>query len=329
MLKFKASLLSVLLLLSGSLFAQKDIDAETDKKLRESSQKGLKSFGDGRYKEAIESFSTFASLLPKDKKYDITRAHAHYYICSSHSNLNQKEAALKHLEQTMKYGYLEFDRFKADPDLNAIRSEKKFGELITKYQKIALEKLQKAFAKFKLEREGIDGKKINKDDYLGKVVMLNLWGTWCPPCRAEIPHFIEAQKKYKEKGFQIIGLNFERTNNLVQAKSRTESFATQNKINYPLAVIDDKYLGTIPEFSGSFPTTYFFGRDGKVRRVKVGGLHLSDLEEIIKPLLAEKYEPKKSDKAEDKKEDKKTEEAKKAEEKPEEKEEKPKEKESN
>ncbi len=306
MLKFKASLLSALLLVSGSLIAQEEkIDAETDKKLRESSQAGLKSFRDGRYKEAIESFSTFASLLPKSKTYDITRAHAHYYICSAHANLNQKEAALKHLELSMKYGYLEFDRMKADKDLDGIKSEKKFSELIAKYQKIALEKLQKDFAKFKLERKDLNGKTIKKDAYLGKVLMINLWGTWCPPCRAEIPHFIEAQKKYGEKGFQIIGINYEKTDNLVQATSLTKRFAEQNKINYPLSVVDSKYLGTLPQEVGGFPTTYFFGRDGKIRKVKVGGLHLSDLEAIIKPLLAEKYDPKKKGKTEVKKEEKK------------------------
>lgn len=310
MLKLKAALLSTLLLLGGTILAQEDeIDAETHQKLTESSQNALKAFRDGRYQESIEAFNTFESLLPKSEQYAMTRAHAHYYLASAHSNLDQKKEALKHLEEAMKNGYTEFDRIRSDEDLNAIRKGEEFEKLIVKYEKIALEKLQKAFAGFKLEKKTLDGKKITLADQKGKVVLLNLWGTWCPPCRAEIPHFVDAVEKYGEKGFQIIGLTFERTPSLEQATSRTRDFAKQNKINYPLVVIDQDYLGTIPAFQGSFPTSYFFGRDGKIRKVKVGGIHMAELESLIKPLLAEKApetKKKEGEKDEEKKEEKTT-----------------------
>src|SRR4030081_3426654 len=55
-----------------------------------------------------------------------------------------------------------------------------------------------------------DGKKASAADYDGKVVIVDFWATWCPPCRKEIPGFIKLQKEYKDKGLVILGLPLDR-----------------------------------------------------------------------------------------------------------------------
>ncbi len=54
----------------------------------------------------------------------------------------------------------------------------------------------------------MDGSEVTLTDYMGKVVIVDLWDTWCPPCRMEIPHFIELYSEYKEAGFVMLGLAF-------------------------------------------------------------------------------------------------------------------------
>jgi thiol-disulfide isomerase/thioredoxin len=55
----------------------------------------------------------------------------------------------------------------------------------------------------------VNGKPVKLSDFKGKVILLNFWATWCPPCRAEIPGFVALQTKYADKGFSVIGVSLD------------------------------------------------------------------------------------------------------------------------
>ncbi len=295
-MRLAAFALIALLVCSSALRAQNP-PPEVLAKLSELSRTGQKAFRDGKFEDANKAFLGFIKVLPEQERFENYRARAHYYVACGFANLAKSKEALENLDKAMKFGYRAFAQIERDPDLGGIKQNKAFGELIAKYKKIEEELLQK----FSFDLKTLDGKPIAKKDFLGKVLIIDVWGTWCPPCRLEIPHFVELQKKYRKQGLEIVGLTVERGGTEEQKAERVKRFIKNYDINYACALADESaLLASIPNFEG-YPTTLFVGRDGRIRQ-KVTGYHsLADLEEEIKPLLAEKAPPKKEAKKEENK----------------------------
>jgi len=115
---------------------------------------------------------------------------------------------------------------------------------------------------------------LNSDPFKGRVVLVNIFGTWCGSCNAEIPHLVQFKQKYKSRGLEIIGIAFERDPEAI-AKAKVRELIGKRNINYPILFGGQEkrahVLSTINglvRFSG-YPTTIFIGRDGKVKDVKV------------------------------------------------------------
>ncbi len=128
----------------------------------------------------------------------------------------------------------------------------------------------------------LNGKELSLSDFKGKVVFLNFWATWCPPCRREIPAFIELVEKYKDDGFVVLGVavdprEFEKTD-------KVKPFAEQMGINYPI-VYDTKGVSQLYGGIRSIPTTFVINREGKVVGRIVGSRPKDVFEGIIKELL--------------------------------------------
>lgn len=125
-----------------------------------------------------------------------------------------------------------------------------------------------------------NGKDLKLSDFKGKVVLLNFWATWCPPCKLEIPWFVELQEKYKDKGFQVIGVSVDDT------PDKLAPFAKQFKINYPLLVGLDRE--DVQEAYGpifAVPVTVIIGRDGKTCVKQLGPATKQQFESWITSLL--------------------------------------------
>ena len=125
----------------------------------------------------------------------------------------------------------------------------------------------------------IDGRKLSLADYKGKVVLLNFWATWCAPCRTEIPHFVEMQNKLGPEGFQVIGISMDD-----DAKPVRE-FAQQYKLNFPVAVGDDKLAERYGGVLG-LPVNFIIDREGRIYARHLGATDVSVFDQEVQDLLA-------------------------------------------
>lgn len=141
----------------------------------------------------------------------------------------------------------------------------------------------------------LNGKLVDQDhpDLQGKVLMVNLWGTWCPPCRAEMPHLIRLKKMYGERGFEIVAIEFPALSTKTDEERRValSEFAKEVGINYQILMGThaESVQEELPELrnAGGFPTNVFIARDGTVDVVHTGFYEgdVPSYEAIIERLL--------------------------------------------
>lgn len=129
--------------------------------------------------------------------------------------------------------------------------------------------------------ELINGKSFRLSDQQGKVVLMNIWATWCAPCHDETPDFVDLYNAYKDQGLVVLGVSIDE-----QGKSVVEPFMEKYQVNYPMIIDDgsvmDKYGPTM-----GIPTSYIIDREGNLRYFAVGALTQKELEPKLRRLLSE------------------------------------------
>jgi thiol-disulfide isomerase/thioredoxin len=116
------------------------------------------------------------------------------------------------------------------------------------------------------ELETLEGKPFKLSDLKGKVLVIDLWATWCGPCRYEVPELVQLQKDFGSRGFEVIGLD-------IDPKSDTpedvRAFAKEFNINYKLAFIERELTLSLMR-GGNIPQSLVVGRDGRIVEHLVG-----------------------------------------------------------
>jgi thiol-disulfide isomerase/thioredoxin len=124
-----------------------------------------------------------------------------------------------------------------------------------------------------------DGKTIELSKLKGKTVVINFWATWCGPCRAEIPGFLEVYEKYKSKGLEIVGISLDQG-----GWNDVSPFVKKFKISYPVVIGNDKISKQYGNIE-AIPTTFIVDKNGTIVDEHVGYLKKEDFENKIKGLL--------------------------------------------
>lgn len=131
----------------------------------------------------------------------------------------------------------------------------------------------------------LQGKQRSLKDWSGKVIVLNFWATWCPPCRDEIPLFIDAQENYKGRGLMIVGI-------AIDKKQAVASYSDNMLINYPVLLGDEGAMDLMARYGnriGALPFTVIIDPRGRIVSRKMNAYHSEkELLDAVRPYLKAK-----------------------------------------
>ncbi|WP_406147810.1 TlpA family protein disulfide reductase [Streptomyces anulatus] len=139
----------------------------------------------------------------------------------------------------------------------------------------------------KLDGNGLDGKPLDLADYRGKVVVLNVWGSWCGPCRLEAKYFAQVSKETADQGVQFVGINTRDAQ-----RDAAINFEKDYGVEYP-SFYDPigKLILRFPKGTlnpQAIPSTVVIDRDGKIAARTLQALDADELRKMIDPIIAEK-----------------------------------------
>lgn len=252
---------------------------------------------DAAYEFFLQSGRALRAGMPQaaDALPDSAISNIYIMEASALARSGQLPAAISAIDDAVAHGFSQLSAIEEDPELAAVIATEGYAERLEGWQQ-SLKERALASARKDLEAGetypftfvGTDtqGNEQSLEALAGKVVIVDFWGTWCPPCRAEIPSFVELQEKYGEQGFQMIGLNYERKESEEANLKAVLDFAEEFSMNYPCILSDDETRAQVPNFRG-YPTTLFIDRSGKVRLTVVGLHEFAYLEAVVNVLLEE------------------------------------------
>jgi thiol-disulfide isomerase/thioredoxin len=210
----------------------------------------------------LESFLDNATDAPRDK-----RAFGHFYLAEAYKGVNKYE------EAEAQYDII-LDQYRdVDRQLLAAVRQNMMSMESDRRLKVGAEPI--AF-----EVTSIAGNKISPEQYKGKVLLLDFWATWCAPCKQEMPHVKEVYGKYKDKGFEIVGISLDKS------RGDLDRYLSANNIKWP-QYYDGKYWQNevaVKYGVQSIPATFLIDKKGKIRYKSLRG---KQLEVAVKELLAE------------------------------------------
>lgn len=125
----------------------------------------------------------------------------------------------------------------------------------------------------------LDGEAVKLSDYRGKKVILNFWATWCPPCKAEMPHMENFYKKNKENGIEILAVNLTSQDNGIDA---IQAFVKDYGLTFPILLDEKGDVGLEQYKAETIPTTYILNSQGIITKKVMGPMNEEMLADVTK-----------------------------------------------
>lgn len=127
--------------------------------------------------------------------------------------------------------------------------------------------------------QDVNGHTVSLSQFKGKVIVLDFWATWCPPCRQEIPHLTEFYNQNKDKGVVLIGIALDD-----DGLKAVKPFVNEHKVTYPVVIGDAKVQQAYGGIQG-IPTKFIINKEGKIVQTLVGYQTVDTIQKAVQPLL--------------------------------------------
>ncbi len=215
-------------------------------------------------------------------------------LARAHAINDDEVSALETVNEAFEIGYTEFDTVASDPAFAEV-DQRQLKESVRAHKIAYKKKLARwsreelaSFGQFQLNFDvaDVDGGRISSSELKGKVTVVDLWATWCAPCRKGIPHFVKLDHEYGSGKVEVIGISMDEPNDPASAVDAVKNFAIDNDIDYKLAVGTEAIKSQIPG-RVLLPTTLFVDHNGTVRYIASGYHDFMQLEALTKALTVE------------------------------------------
>lgn len=138
----------------------------------------------------------------------------------------------------------------------------------------------------------LEGNSYKLEDKKGKVVLVNLWATWCGPCIAEMPHLKQLQEKHGANGFEVLGLNTgDNDTGEPEPTDKIRAFVADKGLNYPIGHADEKFFSEMIKITrlAAIPQGILINREGKMTGIFKGGgaKAINDIKQAVDKTMAE------------------------------------------
>lgn len=143
----------------------------------------------------------------------------------------------------------------------------------------------------KITVEDLDKSKLEKliKNRKGKVLLLNIWASWCPPCKKEFPDLVKLAEKYKNSKVDIVGLSVDDRNDL---QSEVIPFLQKNNVNFKIYIQNfksvDELISFFPKWEGAIPLTVIFDKNGREKKFIIGMRDFEFFDKALQEVLASK-----------------------------------------
>ncbi len=253
--------------------------------------------------KAVELMRTLRRAYEKPTQPELNIfARVLYTQARMHTDQGRYDRAAAVLKEAYDGHFDPFDRLEQDPAMASLRSSPEYRKMLKAIDDANLaaarDRVKNFIDKpldlsFDFKVTGLDGKPLSLDQFKGKVVVIDIWGTWCEPCRKAIPGLVQLYRRHHRLGLEVVGLAFEPNAPSPDAATQlVKQFVQEMGIPYPCAVIDESILKKIPNFH-AFPTTMVLDRSGKVRLLALENSEglIGALDNVTLVLLAEPATP--------------------------------------